>query len=89
MDTNPEVGILGARVALESGAQQLTLFRHVSLKNLIWNILIPNRIIRKSRFFGDQRYASLPCDTMQDVDVVAGCFMMLPRTVIDKVGHDG
>ena len=86
MDANSDIGILGARVALESGAQQLTLFRHVSLRNLIWNILVPNRVIRKSRFFGDQRYASRSPDVAQDVDVVAGCFMMLPRAVIDKVG---
>jgi GT2 family glycosyltransferase len=86
LETNPEVGILGARVALENGTQQLTLFRHVSLGNLIWKILIPNSILRKSQHFGDQRYASLSLDTVQDVDVVAGCFMMLPRTVIDTVG---
>lgn len=86
MDANPDIGILGARVTLEGGSQQLTLFRHVSLKNMIWNILVPNRILRKSRFFGDQRYASGSRDSVQDVDVVAGCFMMLPRGVIDKVG---
>jgi hypothetical protein len=86
MDANRDVGILGAHVALESGTQQLTVFRHVSLGNLIWNMLVPNRIIRKSHLFGDQRYASIALDKAQDVDIVAGCFMMLPRTVIDTVG---
>ena len=86
MEANPDVGILGTHVALENGVQQPTRFRHVSLANLFWNIFVPNRMIRKSPYFGDQRYASLPPDTVQDVDVVAGCFMMVPRDVIEKVG---
>lgn len=86
LEDNPDIGILGGHVSLENGAQQPTLFRQVSLSSLFWNILIPNRIIRKTRLFGDQRYASRARDTVQDVDVVAGCFMMVPRRVIDTVG---
>ncbi len=86
LENNPDIGILGGHVSLENGAQQPTLFRQVSLSSLFWNILVPNRIIRKTRMFGDQRYASRARDTVQDVDVVAGCFMMVPRTVIDAVG---
>ena len=86
LENNPDIGILGGHVSLENGAQQPTLFRQVSLSSLFWNILVPNRIIRKTRMFGDQRYASRARDTVQDVDVVAGCFMMVPRTIIDAVG---
>ncbi len=86
MERNPDVGILGAYARLENRTQQLTTFRHVSLTSLFWNMFVPNRVIRKSRYFGDQRYASLSSDLVQDVDVVAGCFMMLPRAVIDQVG---
>ncbi|NOD65587.1 MULTISPECIES: glycosyltransferase family 2 protein [unclassified Ruegeria] len=86
MDSHPEVGVLAGHVSLENGSQQPTLFRQISLSSMFWNILVPNRLIRKTRLFGDQRYASLSRDTIQDVDIVAGCFMMLPRHVIDKVG---
>lgn len=86
MEANPEIGVLAGHVSLESGAQQPTLFREVSLGSIFWNILIPNRIIRKTRLFGDQRYASRSRDSILDVDIVAGCFMMVPRQVIDKVG---
>ncbi|WP_247078751.1 glycosyltransferase family 2 protein [Pseudohalocynthiibacter sp. F2068] len=86
MNAHPEVGILGASVSLEDGSRQLTIFRFPSLSNLFWHIFVPNRVIRKSRHFGDQRYASQPYDQAIDVDVVAGCFMMLPRKVIDQVG---
>ena len=86
LDTNPEIGVLGGHVSFETGIQQPTLFRQISLRSIFWNALIPNRLIRKTRFFGDQRYASRPRNTIQDVDIVAGCFMMLPRRTIDKVG---
>lgn len=83
---HPEVGVLGGHVSLEDGSQQSTLFREISLRSLFWSMFVPNTILRNSRYFGDQRYASLPRDTMQDVDVVAGCFMMISRTVVDKIG---
>ncbi|WP_424831774.1 glycosyltransferase family 2 protein [Ruegeria sp.] len=86
MDKNPEIGILGGHVSLENGTQQPTLFREVSLNKLFWSLFVPNRVLRRSQLFGDQRYASLSRDTVQDVEVVAGCFMMLSRDVVDKVG---
>lgn len=86
MRANPDIGILGGHVSLENGTQQPTLFREVSLGKLFWSIMVPNRILRQSTLFGDQRYASLSRDTTQDIDIVAGCFMMISREVVDKVG---
>jgi hypothetical protein len=86
MDAHPEVGILGAKVIYETGDQQSTLFRDLRLSHLVWRIGVPNRIIRETPRFGDQRYASRGRDTVEDVEVVAGCFMMLPRAVIAEVG---
>lgn len=86
METHPEVGILGAEVVPEDGNRQLTVFRFPSLGKLFWRLVVPNRIIRKSRLFGDQRYASRGYDRIMDVDAVAGCFMLLPRPVVDQVG---
>lgn len=86
MAENPEIGILGCHVSLENGAQQPTLFREVSLGKLFWSIMVPNRILRRSRLFGDQRYASLARNTVQDVEVVAGCFMMISRDVVERIG---
>lgn len=86
MDAHSEVGILGAKVTYETGEQQSTLFRDLRLSHLMWRILVPNRVIRETAHFGDQRYASRKRDQIQDVEVVAGCFMMLPRHVIENAG---
>ncbi|WP_158275489.1 glycosyltransferase family 2 protein [Maritimibacter sp. 55A14] len=86
MDAHPEAGILGARVFLEDGSEQSSVFREPSLRRLAWNIFIPNAIARKSWIFGDHRYASRRRDRVMDVDIVSGCFMLVPRRVIEEVG---
>lgn len=86
MDKNQKVGLLGARALYENGVQQSTLFRFPSVRSVAWNIIVPNRTIRNSRSFGDQRYASMPRNIIMDVDVVAGCFMMARRSAIEKAG---
>lgn len=86
LEKHPDIGLLGARAYLENGRQQLTVFRHPTLRNMAWNIFIPNRVIRKSSLFGDQRYASHSTDTALDVDIVAGCFMMISRKTLEIVG---
>jgi len=87
MEDHPEIGLLGARVITEEGPPQLTVFRFPTLRSLFWSLFIPNSVIRKSRFFGDQRYASRRLDTPQDVEVIAGCFMLISRALIDRIGE--
>jgi GT2 family glycosyltransferase len=86
LDAHPDVGLLGGCALYETGAQQSTLFRDVRLSHLFWRMLVPNRLIRQSRWFGDQRYASTGRGQEMDVEIVAGCFMMAPRRVIARVG---
>lgn len=86
MESHPEIGILGAKVLQEEGHEQITVFRYPTLSGLFWRSLVPNRIIRKSAWFGDQRYASRGYADIMDVDVVAGCFMLMPRSVFQEVG---
>lgn len=86
MDAHPEVGVLGARALYEDGRQQNTLFRLMRPIHLVYNIFVPAALMRRSAWFGDQRYASLSRAEIQDVDVVAGCFMLAPRRVIEQVG---
>jgi len=86
MDENEKVGLLGAKATYENGEQQSTLFRFPTLRNIAWGILVPNSIALRSSHFGDQRYASQSWNEIMDVDVVAGCFLMVRRTTIDLVG---
>lgn len=86
MDANPDVGMLGCRVTYEDGSLQSTVFRHPRLRFLIAGVVAPHRLQQKTTIFGDQRYATLDRSRPQDVETVVGCFMMFPRSVLDKVG---
>lgn len=81
---NPTVGVLGCKVYFESGQQQSTLFRFLSFRELFFSIFLPYGVRKSSTVFGDERYASLDHNKEQQVEVVAGCFMMLPIQVVEQ-----
>lgn len=86
MDANPAVGVLGARVWSEDGSVDPTIFRFLSLRQIAFSGLLPTAVMKKTSLFGDGRYAGLALDQLQDVDVVAGCFMLVRRSVLERVG---
>lgn len=86
MERNPDVGILGCKVLFPDGTLQSTIFRYPTMRELGWRCLVPNSVMRNATSFGDVRYASKSRDESGDVDVVAGCFMLVPRRVIDEIG---
>jgi len=86
LNAHPDIGIIGPRTYWNNGQVQSTIFRYPTLKQLFWNILVPNSLLRRSSWFGDSRYATASRDDCLDVEVVAGCFMLMPRNVIEQVG---
>ena len=81
-----EIGMVGARVSLPDGRTQSSVIRFPSLAAQAWSVFVPNRIRRTNPVFGDPRYASLDLSQAQDVDAVAGCFMLVRREVLEQVG---
>jgi len=84
--TRPDAGVIGCRVRYPDGTQQSTIFRYLRLSSVFVNLLVPHRWVRRSRWLGHSRYIGADLDSVQDVEVVAGCFMLVPREVLDKVG---
>lgn len=80
------IGALGCRVLLESGKQQSTIFRFLNLKQLFYAVFVNDSARRRYTWFGDARYAALSRDQVQKVDVIAGCFMLVPLSVIKLTG---
>lgn len=83
---NPATGVIGCRVRYPDGSQQSTFFRYLRLSTVILNLFVPNRWMRKSEWLGHSRYVGADLDTTHEVEVVAGCFMLVPRIAIDQVG---
>jgi len=86
MEENPQTAIMGPLVRLEDGSQQSSMIRFLSLTALASSIVIPNRWLRKTTWFGDIRYADHSRAEVNRVDAVSGCFMMVRREVLAKVG---
>ena len=85
-DERPDAGVIGCRVRLPDGEQQSTMFRYLRPAYLLINLFIPNRLIRRSRLLGRIRYVGIDQDQIQDVEVIAGCFMLVRREVLEQVG---
>lgn len=85
-ETRPDAGAIGCRAHSETGEQQSTLFRHLRPHFVLINTFVPNRLTVKSKLLGRARYVGLDLDQVQEVEVVAGCFMLVRREVLEQVG---
>ena len=85
-DHNPDIAVIGCRAFDKAGTQQSTLFRGIRLQDVALNVLIPNNLIRRSNILARRRYPGINLDLVQQVEVVAGCFMFVRRQAWEQVG---
>ncbi|MCE9614623.1 MAG: glycosyltransferase family 2 protein [Lentisphaerae bacterium] len=85
LDANPDVGALGCRVEFPDRSFQTSCYRFTNLVELFMIRLLPLGSVANERLnFG--RYWGRQFSEPTDVDVVAGCFLIVRRQVIDDVG---
>lgn len=82
----PEAGVVACRSFRPDGTQQSTLIRVPTLGDVVINTFCPNFLMRRSRILGRARYVGIDLEREQDVEVVAGVFMLLRREVYEQVG---
>jgi GT2 family glycosyltransferase len=85
LDANPSVGVLGCRVEFPNRSFQTSCYRFSNLLELFMTRLLPlgsaaNERLNLGRYWGRQFTGPT------EVDVVAGCFMVVRREVIASVG---
>jgi hypothetical protein len=85
-ESHPGVGVVGCRAIRPDGSVQSTAFRCLRLRDIALNILVPNAVRRRVPLLGGLRYADRDLDRVQDVETVAGCFMLVRRTAWEWVG---
>jgi len=85
-EANPGVGVIGCRAFRPDGSVQSTAFRCLRLRDVALNVLVPNGMRRRRRLLSGFRYADLDLDRAQDVETVAGCFMLVRRAAWEWVG---
>jgi hypothetical protein len=85
MEQQPDVGVVGCRVEFPDRSFQTSCYRFTNLLELLFIRLLP-----LGSFFGERldfsRYWARQFTEPTDVDVIAGCFMMVRKDVIRKIG---
>ena len=85
LDGHDDVGALGCRVLDTDGHVAATCFRDPSVLNTLLGVTGLAHL-RWPRWFGRERMTSWSRDSERDVDVVTGCYLAVPRRVLDAVG---
>lgn len=85
-DQHPQAAVVGCKVLNPDRTLQPTCFLFPSLLNLSLSSTYLYKLFPKSRFLGRERMTWWDRNDVRPVDVVTGCFMLVRREAIDKVG---
>ncbi len=85
-EQHPAAAVVGCRVLNPDRTLQPSCFMFPSLLNLFLATSYLYKIFPKSRFFGRERMTWWNREEIRQVDVVTGCFMLVRRAAIEKVG---
>jgi len=85
-EQHPQAAVVGCKVLNPDRTLQPTCFMFPSLLNLVLSSTYLYKLFPKSRFFGRERMTWWDRNDVRPVDVVTGCFMLVRREAIDKVG---
>ncbi len=86
LEAHKEVGIVGPKLVYHNGEVQQSCRRHFK----IFDLFIKRTFLRKVRPFKKRYEKYLMTDfnheNTQEVDLITGAFMMMPRKVFDQIG---
>lgn len=85
-DSNRGTGIAACRVSDPDRTLQSTCFMFPSLFNMLLSLTYLQKLFPRSTFFGRERMGWFDWNDVCEVDVVAGCFMLIRREAIEQVG---
>src|SRR3972149_58707 len=85
-DSNLEAGVVACRIRNPDGTLQSTCFKFPSLLNMILSVTYLQKLFPRSTFFGRERMGWFDWNSVCEMDVVAGCFMLVRRKAIEQVG---
>lgn len=85
-DSHPEAAVVGCKVLNPDKTLQLTCFMFPSILNILLSASYLYKLFRKSKFFGRELMTWWDRDNVKEVDVVAGCFMLVRKKAIQQIG---
>lgn len=83
----PQAGIWGGKTLYADGSLNPTsCFARMTLWSIHCRVLGLNGVFRRSALFNSEYYGDWPRDTVREVDIVTGCFLLTSRALWDKLG---
>jgi GT2 family glycosyltransferase len=86
MDEHPRVGILGPKILDPDKSIQMSCRRYPSVWNLMCSTFGLNKIFPQIGFFNGEEVTDFNYETIRKVDALSGCFLMVRREALQKVG---
>lgn len=86
MDTRSDAAVVGIRNDDRDGNLAKNCFQFASIQNLIISTMGLHRAFPKSKLFGRERLLWWDYLSVREVDVVAGCYMLVRAEAMDEVG---
>ncbi|MFB0555255.1 MAG: glycosyltransferase family 2 protein [Phycisphaerae bacterium] len=86
MDNYPTAGMVGPRILNQDRTLQPSCRHFPTIWNNLCQALGLNKLFPKSRFFSETFMNYWAHDIVQKVDVLSGCFWMIRREALNKVG---
>lgn len=81
----PNLGVLGCRILNPDGSLQHSCFRDPTLRGELFEALLPYTLAFPRSRMRSKMYW-WPHDARREVDIVVGCCMLVPRSVLSTVG---
>ncbi len=85
-DAHPEAGAIGCRVLNPDRSLQPSCLLFPGLLNIVLLATGLPKMLPRSRLFGREASTWWSYDSVRDVDFVRGCFLLLRREAIERVG---
>jgi hypothetical protein len=85
-DAHREAAVVCCRVLNTDKTLQQTCFMFPSVLNMLLAATYLYKLFPQNRFFGRERMTWWNRDSVSEVDVATGCFMLVRRQAIEKIG---
>ena len=85
-ESHSEADVIGCRVLNGDDTLQSTCFMFPSILNMFLSVTYLYKVFPHSRFFGRERMTWWDRNDIRQVDVVTGCFMLVRKKAIERVG---
>jgi GT2 family glycosyltransferase len=86
MESHQKIGILGPQIVDKNSNVQRSCMGFPTVWNTFCRALALDTLLPKTRLFGGYLMTYWPHNTLKEVDVINGCFWMIRRDAVDRVG---